>query len=524
MDPTKKPPTNEIDTMDLVLSKLGDIERVLNARITQAHKKGETESEDLKLTHELLAKVVQKMEEVKTLAGGKDDTKMITLLEDIVAELKKKGEYEYEIEIDDRLREKLRGPQGNPGTPGAPGHTPEKGKDYLTEKEVSLFKSEIVSRVTDDVQERLNKLFNEKNDGDVSAKLADMLKERETALESMLKEREDRIYEQVQEYSRHSGGGSLNISSMKDVDFTGMQDGYVLKYSASKKGYYFAVDSGGTVIDAPARNVLFMNEAGNAVTYADNYFEYDLAQKYLDLRTENPGLDGALKMMANRQNQIFTNELKSGIRTQYLLSNTPLTDGYDAPIGSWASDNSWFWWKYAEDSTSWGKGLYLDSGGYVRNPDYPINGASGLNIDTRDGGGFWGDLLGAGDNILVQIGFGQVVFGNYANTSFYLDDASGQIILTFGGANTIGFSSAGLNIPNSYNFTLGTGAGVKFGTATNEKLGFWNATPIIQPTTAVSAATFVANTSANTAFKESTYDGYTMSQVVKALRNVGLLA
>ena len=519
----KKIPTNELDTMDLVLSKLGDIEHVLNARISQAHKKGETESEDLKLTHELLAKVVQKMEEVKTLAEGKDDTKMITLLEDIVAELKKKGEYEYEIEIDDRLREKLRGPQGNPGTPGTPGHTPKKGVDYLTEKEVTLFKDEVVSRVTDNVQERLNKLFNENNTKDVSVKLADMLKERETALESMLKKREERIYEQVQEYSRHSGGGSLNISAMKDIDFTGMQDGYVLKYSASRKGYYFSVDTG-TVINAPARNVLFMDETVTIVTYADNYFEYDQARKYLDLRTENLTLDGALRMIANRQNQIFTNELKSGIRTQYLLSTTPLTDGYDAPIGSWASDNSWFWWKYGEDATSWGKGLYLDSGGYVRNPNYPITGEAGLSIDTRDWGGYWGDLLGVGDNILVQIGAGQVVFGNYINTSFYLDDSSGVIIFSFAGANTIQFSSSGVNVPDSYNFTLGTGAGVKIGTATNEKLGFWNTTPIIQPTTGVAAATFVANTSANPAFKESTYDGYTVSQVVKALRNVGLLA
>jgi hypothetical protein len=58
---------------------------------------------------------------------------------------------------------------------------------------------------------------------------------------------------------------------------------------------------------------------------------------------------------------------------------------------------------------------------------------------------------------------------------------------------------------------------------TLNKIGFWNATPIIQPTTAVAAAAFVANTG-NNVKEDSTFDGYTLQQVVKALRNSGLLA
>lgn len=65
--------------------------------------------------------------------------------------------------------------------------------------------------------------------------------------------------------------------------------------------------------------------------------------------------------------------------------------------------------------------------------------------------------------------------------------------------------------------------GTKLATSTSHKLGFWNATPIVQPTTAVAAATFVAG--AGTAVNDaSTFDGYTIKQVVKALRNEGLLA
>lgn len=76
-----------------------------------------------------------------------------------------------------------------------------------------------------------------------------------------------------------------------------------------------------------------------------------------------------------------------------------------------------------------------------------------------------------------------------------------------------------LDIP----LTLGTTTGTKFGTAASQKLGFWNATPIVQPTTAIAAATFAANTSA-IANDTATFDGYTIGQVVKALRNSGILA
>lgn len=54
------------------------------------------------------------------------------------------------------------------------------------------------------------------------------------------------------------------------------------------------------------------------------------------------------------------------------------------------------------------------------------------------------------------------------------------------------------------------------------KVGFYGATPIARPTTSYSAATFVANsgTAVNDA---STFDGYTLKQVVAALRGAGLL-
>jgi hypothetical protein len=76
---------------------------------------------------------------------------------------------------------------------------------------------------------------------------------------------------------------------------------------------------------------------------------------------------------------------------------------------------------------------------------------------------------------------------------------------------------------NGRDFILDTTTGSKIGTATTQKLGLWNATPIVQPTTAVTEATFVVN-SGGSIHPSSTFDGYTIAQVVRALRNIGALA
>lgn len=92
-------------------------------------------------------------------------------------------------------------------------------------------------------------------------------------------------------------------------------------------------------------------------------------------------------------------------------------------------------------------------------------------------------------------------------------------LLDNGGASLNG----DLTMSDAKNLIFNTTTGTKIGTATSQKIGFWNATPIVQPTTAIAASTFVANTS-GIVNDTATWDGYTMGQVVKALRNTGLLA
>lgn len=90
---------------------------------------------------------------------------------------------------------------------------------------------------------------------------------------------------------------------------------------------------------------------------------------------------------------------------------------------------------------------------------------------------------------------------------------------TFAGAKTF---NDGIVIADAKDIAVNTTTGTKIGTSASQKIGFWNATPIVQPTTAGSAATFSANTS-GIADDSATFDGYTIGQVVKALRNAGLL-
>jgi hypothetical protein len=81
-----------------------------------------------------------------------------------------------------------------------------------------------------------------------------------------------------------------------------------------------------------------------------------------------------------------------------------------------------------------------------------------------------------------------------------------------------------IKIRNAKNIVFDTTTGTKIGTATSQKIGFWNATPIVQPTTAIAESAFVENSGGVNVNDDSTFDGYTLRQVVKALRDAGLLA
>lgn len=81
-----------------------------------------------------------------------------------------------------------------------------------------------------------------------------------------------------------------------------------------------------------------------------------------------------------------------------------------------------------------------------------------------------------------------------------------------------------ITVADTFDLAFSTTTGSKIGTATGQKIGFWNATPIAQPTTAVAGATVAATGTGDVVAASTTFGGYTIPQVVQALRNAGLLA
>ena len=80
----------------------------------------------------------------------------------------------------------------------------------------------------------------------------------------------------------------------------------------------------------------------------------------------------------------------------------------------------------------------------------------------------------------------------------------------------------GLNISTSI------GTGTKIGTATSQKIGFWNVTPVVQPST--TGATGVTSAGSGTAIKDDTTmtgssgtTAYTLPDIIKHLKVVGII-
>lgn len=158
----------------------------------------------------------------------------------------------------------------------------------------------------------------------------------------------------------------------------------------------------------------------------------------------------------------------------------------------------------------------------------------GVNIYAGNGGASAGTI---GGGVQFQAGQGSAFGGN---VSFGAGDATdtsgtgGAFSLTAGNAYGVGGiagdatlragtapsgtnGNAKLVTPNGFDGVIVTDDNV------NTLIGLYGVTPTAQHTTTSASATFVVNagTAINTA---STFDGYTIAKVVKALRDVGILA
>lgn len=133
---------------------------------------------------------------------------------------------------------------------------------------------------------------------------------------------------------------------------------------------------------------------------------------------------------------------------------------------------------------------------------------------------------------------GGVAFtGLFANITDTASDAASLLLdLQVGGASKFKVGKTGkvtlyddLTIADAKNVILDATTGTKIGTATTQKLGFWNAAPVAQQSGTGETVGFTAGAGTNVT-DQSTFTGnvgsaaYRISDVVKALKNIGILA
>jgi len=136
-------------------------------------------------------------------------------------------------------------------------------------------------------------------------------------------------------------------------------------------------------------------------------------------------------------------------------------------------------------------------------------------------------LMGASDDVRIERAAAATLQlgSNHATTptaqtikAHNVTTGTGASLILCGGTGSVVGGSVKLAAPST------TGAGVvAVEVGAGGLLGFFGAGPQTQPATGGSSAAFVENT--GTALNEnSTFDNYTIAQVVTALRNLGLLA
>jgi hypothetical protein len=138
------------------------------------------------------------------------------------------------------------------------------------------------------------------------------------------------------------------------------------------------------------------------------------------------------------------------------------------------------------DGTAVIDNVYLDGNATVSTVFFNGTSAASYDIGAVGTSGASANLTGDGS------GYNRV---NFQGTNAYVDGQNGQInvhgqLNAFNGAYVGG--GAPLTLENDTHLQLGTGNGTKVGTATTQKLGFYNATPIVQPSGTPVAATDLA--------------------------------
>ncbi|HEX9060856.1 MAG TPA: hypothetical protein VF941_11810 [Clostridia bacterium] len=154
--------------------------------------------------------------------------------------------------------------------------------------------------------------------------------------------------------------------------------------------------------------------------------------------------------------------------------------------------------------------------------------------------------LGVGGLTVAELSTSAYSSSNVVNTLVYRDGSGNFAAGTITGKTTGNENPLTFNAPfsrsidtisysgdlplSAHNIITDTTTGTKIGTATNQKLAFFNSTPIVQPSGVGSATGYTTGTTVATFHSDDTYTGnvgataYTLNGIVAALKNLGLIA
>lgn len=145
------------------------------------------------------------------------------------------------------------------------------------------------------------------------------------------------------------------------------------------------------------------------------------------------------------------------LQTNYVINANELASAaIAASIGSWGRGGTYFQIKYNNGDSDWGKPLYMDSSGYIHNPDYLFTANADFNFNSPAGYTNFGDIAGinTGVTMYIETFSGQIAFGNISTGDNFYWDAIGGSIFAYGGINTYTLSSTSLSIVNDARINL----------------------------------------------------------------------
>lgn len=265
--------------------------------------------------------------------------------------------------------------------------------------------------------------------------------------------------------------------------------------------------TGGTATQT--NNNLQMGHVYIATVGSDNYFfpgTIQLSTGFGSQNTNAGGAGGAGGNITQTTGYGGSANTGSGIKTGGAGGAFTFTTGYGGASSSGTTSNT---------GGNGGAYNFTTGVGGVATGTAATGGNGGAFTIATGAGGAGATTNGNGGNITLTAG----IAGAGAGAA----GVNGTITFNQGGSNKVVLASTGIVIGDAVDLVLNATTGTKIGTATTQKLAFWNATPIVQPTTAVSAATRTGGGGA-TVTDTDTFDGYTIAQIVKALRNLGALA